>query len=143
MGGNCVLLHMYVEREGGRVCVCDVCGVCVLCVCVLWVSVYTEHIPPFCVSENLNTCYALLLDYILAFYPMLLIFITYILIKLHGYNLKPLVMLWQPFHKCFVRTIQTWDPHASIMNTFVQSPSSISQTGCVLAVVMLDCDTWK
>ena len=85
----------------------------------IWNLDFGRHIIPlFCVSENLNTYHALLLDYILAFYPMLLILITYILINLHGQNFKPVVMLWQPFHKCFVRTRRTWDPHASIANTF-------------------------
>ena len=84
----------------------------------MWNLDFGRHIiPPFCVSESLNRYHVLLLDYILGFYPMLLIFITYILIKLHGYNFKPLVVLWQPFHRCFARVRRTWDPKASIVNT--------------------------
>ena len=84
----------------------------------IWNLDFGRHIiPPFCVSESLNSYHALLLDYILGFYPILLIFITYILIKLHGCNFRTLVMFWQPFHRCFARVRRTWDPKASIVNT--------------------------
>lgn len=75
-------------------------------------------IPPFCVSESLDSFHALLLDYITVFYPMLLIFITYAFIKLHSHNFKLLVFLWKPFHRCFAKFRRTWDPQASIMNAF-------------------------
>ena len=75
-------------------------------------------IPPFCVSERLNTHHALLLDYVIGFYPMFLIFITYALIKLHSSNFKLVVLLWQPFHRCFAKVRRTWDSEASIVNTF-------------------------
>ena len=85
----------------------------------IWNLDFGRHIiPPFCVSESLNSYHALLLDYILGFYPMLLIFITYILIELHGYNFKPLIMLWKPFHRRFARVRRTWDPRASMLNAF-------------------------
>ena len=75
-------------------------------------------IPPFCVSESINTYHALFLDYIPAFYAMLLIIFTCILIELHGSNFKPIVLLWRPFHKCFVRVRRSWDPKASMVNAF-------------------------
>ena len=75
-------------------------------------------IPPFCVSENLTTYHSLFLDLILGFYPMMLIFISYILIELHANNFKLIVFVWKPFHKCFVCVRRTWDPRASIVNTF-------------------------
>ena len=85
----------------------------------MWTLDFGHHIiPPFCASESLNSYHALLFDYILGFYPILLIFITYILIKLHGYNIRPLVMFWQPFHRCFARVKRTWDPKASMVNSF-------------------------
>ena len=75
-------------------------------------------IPPFCVSENISTYHALFLDYVPGFYPMVLIFFTCVLIELHGFNFKPVVLLWRPFHKCFVRARRTWDPKASMVNAF-------------------------
>ena len=85
----------------------------------VWSLDFGRHIiPPFCVSENLNTYHALLLDYISGFYPMLLILITYIGIKLHSNNCKIIVALWSPFHKCFAKVRRTWNPQASIINAF-------------------------
>ena len=74
--------------------------------------------PPFCVSESINTYHALFLDYISGFYPMVLIFFTCVLIELHSSNFKPIVLLWKPFHKCFVRVRRSWDPKASMINAF-------------------------
>ena len=35
-------------------------------------------VPPFCVSSNIKTVYALVLEYLVAFYPICLILITYV-----------------------------------------------------------------
>ena len=75
-------------------------------------------LPPFCVSDAINTYHALFLDYIPGFYPMLLIFFTCVLIELHSSNFKLIVLLWKPFHKCFVRVRRSWDPKASMINAF-------------------------
>ena len=47
-----------------------------------------HNLSLFCVSERLTTHNALLLDYVIGFYPMILIFITYVFIKLHDNNFK-------------------------------------------------------
>ena len=71
-------------------------------------------------SDSINTYHALFLDYIPGFYPMILIHFTCVLIciELHGFNFKPVVLLWRPFHKSFVRARRTWDPEASMVNAF-------------------------
>ena len=77
-------------------------------------------IPPFCLSENITTLHALALQYLPAFYPLLLIIITYILIELHDRNVRVLVWMWRPFHRClapFRRSLR-WNPKASIVSTF-------------------------
>lgn len=85
----------------------------------IWNLDFGRHIlPPFCVGENLNSYHALLLDYIAAFYPMVLIIATYVLIRLHGNNCKLVVALWTPFHRFFTKARRSWDPQASIVNTF-------------------------
>ena len=55
-----------------------------------------------------------------AFYPLVLIIGTYILIELHDRNVRVLVWMWRPFHRClapFQRTLR-WNPKASIVSTF-------------------------
>ena len=54
----------------------------------------------------------------MAFYPIFLILITYVCIKLHDNNFRPVVWLWKPFHKHFVHFRRRWDPKASIINAF-------------------------
>ena len=75
-------------------------------------------VPPFCVSENIRNVHMLMLHYIPAIYPLCLIAITYVCIKLHDRNFRPIVWLWRPFHKCFTRARRSWDSQASIVDVF-------------------------
>lgn len=78
-------------------------------------------IPPFCISSALTGVHLLAFQYIVAFYPILLLIVTYICIELHDHNFKPVVCIWRPFYKCFVycmRRWEGWEPKASIVNTF-------------------------
>ena len=51
-------------------------------------------LPPFCVSPNLKSIHILILGYISAAYPLLLIVLTLIVIELYARNLQPFVWLW-------------------------------------------------
>ena len=57
-------------------------------------------LPPFCVSSKLKNIHILVIDYVSAFYPLCLISITWIIVKLHYYNFKPVVWLWSKLSKC-------------------------------------------
>ena len=57
-------------------------------------------IPPFCISPELKHIHITLIAYISALYPLCLICITWIVIKLHFYNFKPVVWLWSKLSKC-------------------------------------------
>ena len=54
----------------------------------------------------------------MAFYPIFLILITYVCIKLHNNNFRPIVWLWKPFHGHFAHLRRRWDSTASIINAF-------------------------
>ena len=89
-----------------------------LVLCSIWsLDFFRFVIPPFCVS-NIKTVHALALEYVVAFYPICLILVTYGCIKLHDNNIRPVVWLWKPFHRHFVRFRRRWDPRASIINAF-------------------------
>ena len=79
---------------------------------------FRSVIPPFCVSSNIKAVHALALEYLVAFYPIFLIIITYVCIKLHDNNFRPVVLLWKPFHRYFVHFRRRWDSKASIINAF-------------------------
>ena len=73
-------------------------------------------IPKFCVSPRLETPHILVIEYIAAFYPLALIGFTYLCIKLHGRNFKPVVWLWRPFEKCSSRFLRRWSTSTSIID---------------------------
>ena len=75
-------------------------------------------LPPFCISEKLTNIDAALLEYVSAFYPLLLVLVTFIAIELHGYNVRIIVWLWKPFHRFFAGFRRTWDVRYSIVNAF-------------------------
>ena len=112
-----VPLHMYIENEvtGFPYVVLQV----LLVVCGIWsLDFFRSVIPPFCVSSNIKTVHALALEYLVAFYPVCLILITYVCIKLHDNNFRPIVWLWKPFHRHFVHFRRRWDSTASVINAF-------------------------
>ena len=77
---------------------------------------FRSVVPPFCVSSSIRTVHALALEYLVAFYPIFLILLTYACIKLHDNNFRPIVWLWKPFHRHFVHFRRRWDSAASIVN---------------------------
>ena len=61
----------------------------------IWNLEFFHYIlPPFCVSPNLKFIHVLLLKYISALYPVLLIALTWLVIEMHSHNFKPIVWLW-------------------------------------------------
>jgi len=112
-----VSLHMYIENEltGFPYAALKV----VLVLCGIWsLDFFRSVIPPFCVSDNIKTVHALALEYLVEFYPIFLILITYVCIKLHNNNFRPIVWLWKPFHRHVVHLRRRWDSTASIINAF-------------------------
>ena len=71
-----------------------------------------------CLSDDLTPMYSLLLKYVLALYPMLLIGLSYISIELYDRNFRVIVWLWRPFRACLKRFRRSWQPHTSIIDAF-------------------------
>ena len=85
----------------------------------IWnLNVFIAFIPPFCLTRNLSSLQALALEYIRAVYPLILILILYICIKLHSRNFRPIVCCWKPFLKCFLRFRRSVDPKTSVIDVF-------------------------
>ena len=64
---------------------------------------FLSILPPFCISSKLKFYHVMLLGYISAFYPIFLIFLTWLFIELHGRNYRLLHWLWKPFQLCLAR----------------------------------------
>ena len=86
--------------------------------------------PSVCISNNLKSIHVVFLGYISVLYPILLIILTWICVELHGRNFRPLVWLWRPFHRCFVRLRRGWDTRSDIIDVFV-SFFLLSYSRCV------------
>ena len=63
-----------------------------------------------CIRDSLSCLSAL--------YPLFLVVLTWICVELHGHNFRPLVLLWRPFHRCFVRLRKGWDTRNDIIDVF-------------------------
>ena len=74
--------------------------------------------PDVCVGYGIGTIDSIALQYMSAFYGLGLIFITYCIVELHGYNFRLIVLLWKPFSKCFTRIRRRVNPTASLINAF-------------------------
>ena len=84
----------------------------------LWnLNFFTVLIPPFCLP-NLNVYSDISLTFLVALYPLLLLFLIYVLIELHSRNFKVIVWLWKPFIVCYARFRRKWDIRASIIDAF-------------------------
>lgn len=79
---------------------------------------FRYFIPPLCVTSSMNNINALMFDYIVALYPILLTAVAYIGIDLYDRKVRVAVCLWMPFKRCFTCCKKKWNPKASIVKTF-------------------------
>ena len=91
--------------------------------CGIWnLDFFRYHIPPFCASDQLNPLHVIMLEYVVAFYPLLLTVVVYICIQLYARDCWIIVCLCRVFCKCFSscrrRWGRQWDPFASLVHTF-------------------------
>ena len=74
-------------------------------------------LPPNCLK--ISTLQGLALDYVIAFYPLVLIIITYILVFLYDKRFFLLVWMWKPFQKLCKPFSSRINIQSSIINAFV------------------------
>ena len=97
----------------------SVCLHLVLVLSGIWnLDFFRFIVPSFCIGSDFSSMHLLLLEYVGALYPLFLVLVTFTCIKLHHCNFRPVVILWKPFHKCFVRIRRTWNPKASVVSAF-------------------------
>ena len=73
-------------------------------------------LPHICV--RVNTLQALALDYAIAFYPLILLVLTYILIQVHICNFRVIKFMCRPFHRCANCLKSQCDVRTSIVDAF-------------------------
>ena len=73
---------------------------------------------PFCLHPETTTLQILALDYVIAVYPLVLLVVVYLFVKIHDSNFKVIVCLWRPFHRCFVYFRKDWNIKTSLIDSF-------------------------
>ena len=77
---------------------------------------FRSLLPP--IYLKLSTLQILCLDYIIGAYPLALVVLTYIFIALHERDFRPVVWLWSPFRRLFIRFRRQWHFKTSIVDAF-------------------------
>ena len=72
---------------------------------------------PFCLHPDLSMLQVISLDYIVGVYPLVLIFITYCLVRLHD-RYVVISKLWKPFFMLFSFLRREWNIRESLVNAF-------------------------
>ena len=72
---------------------------------------------PFCLHPDLSMLQVICLDYIVGVYPLVLIFITYCLVRLHD-RYVVISKLWKPFFNMFSFLRREWNIRESLVNAF-------------------------
>ena len=73
--------------------------------------------PPFCIHPRMSSLQILSLDYAIAVYPLLLVIVTFVFVKLHD-RFSIVVWLWKPFYRCFIAIRKEWNIEKSLVETF-------------------------
>ena len=73
-------------------------------------------LPSICLE--LTTLQILALDYVIAFYPLIVTAVIYIIIELYEREYRLIRWLWRPFQRCCVRFRRQWDVRTSIIDVF-------------------------
>ena len=79
---------------------------------------FSYFLPLFCISSRLRPIHVFSLGYITAFYPFLLILLTWFCVELHGRNFRPIVWLWRPFHGCVTQLRRGWNTKSDLIDVF-------------------------
>ena len=74
--------------------------------------------PPFCLHPEASVFQILSLDYLVALYPFLLIFMTYVLVTAYDKRYRLVVWMWRPFQWCVHRHRNTWNIRTSLIEIF-------------------------
>ena len=79
-------------------------------------DLFRSVIPDTCL--NVSPLQGLALDYLVAFYPLVLVFLSYCMIVLYDAKVTPIKILLTPFRKFFALFRSTWDVRTSVIDSF-------------------------
>jgi hypothetical protein len=84
----------------------------------IWnLNFFRSVLPPFCISRHITVLQYISTEYISAFYPFLLVTVFYIAVSLYSRGIQPLVCLFQPIHRCFLKFRNIWNLERSVLHS--------------------------
>ncbi len=84
-----------------------------------WVlDFFTWLIPQACFHRDLDMLGAVALGYVSAFYPFVLILLTFLLVRLRDCNFKPVTVVWKPYQRLKRMAHKYIDLRQSLLHTF-------------------------
>ena len=83
--------------------------------CVVNLDFFRLVYPPFCLHPKANIFQILSLDYLVALYPFLLIFMSYVLVTAYDKRYRLVVWMWRPVQKCVHRHRNTLNIRTSLI----------------------------
>ena len=113
------LVTIFLQYLSQRPKITKILSEIVIILCAIWNLdfIRINVLPDICI--NAPSLHILILDYLIAIYPMLLMALAYIVVELHGSGFKPLLIAWKPFHRFFAQFRRQWGIQTSIMDAFV------------------------
>ena len=90
----------------------------IIAVVAIWnLEFFRSFYGYICIHPDLNYQQVLLLEYAIGIYPLFLILLTFILVKLHD-NFTFVVWLWKPFHRCLAVFRRQWNIRSYLVHAF-------------------------
>ena len=77
--------------------------------------------PPLCLSTHIEDIDIPYIEMLATLYPFFLLVLAFILIELHARDFKPVVALCRPLHQKLIRFRRSWNPRASLVQSFVNT----------------------
>ena len=85
----------------------------------IWnLDIFRVFYRPFCIHPNMTIIQALALDYLIAFYPLVLLLLAFSFVSLHSKNNSIAVALWKPFQKILTPCLRTLNIKTSLIESF-------------------------
>ena len=90
----------------------------IIAVVAIWnLEFFRSFYGYICIHPDLNYQQVLFLEYAIGIYPLFLILLTFILVKMHD-NFAFVVWLWKPFHRCLAVFRRQWNIRSYLVHAF-------------------------
>ena len=90
-----------------------------MCLVGIWnLDFFRLVYKPFCLHPNITVMQTLVLDYLIAFYPLFLLLVTYSLASLYKRNCKVVVILWKPLRQVLRPLSHDLDIRTTLIESF-------------------------